>query len=254
LDAVITKACQDVPIPAGLEQRLLVALEDSSAASPGVTSMPDGEQAIFADHDLEARSTDSPSMAGVSPRRKSTDPSWLRWTTVASWSVVASCAAAFVLIPVLANWRSGGEVSTNELEASALSWELDDDGWILGKEMWTKHPLPDDMFTKGVKRRQMFRLPRYGAQAACYDLNMSPGASARVFVFAEPSGFTLSPAPTRDPMFTRGTCVSAWSSGGFAYVLVLNGGEDDYRSLIQRRSQFAAWSPLVANLYPIRTA
>ena len=78
-------------------------------------------------------------------------------------------------------------------------------------------------------------------------------ASTTSKVFAKPSGFELPTAPPRVPISTMGKCVAAWTGNGLAYVLVLEGGDEDYNRLIRRTSQVALSLPLDATLCATRT-
>ncbi len=243
LDIDMTQAVHEVPIPAGLQERLLAAV--TTAAATGPDDAPVTRRDSSAERQRPASANDTVTVSGGRSRLAR---SW------GLWAVIASTAAALALIPLLSGWQPRHEVSSDELESLALNWELDDDEWVEGRQVWTRFPLPDRMFTRNVKRRQMVRLTQFDVRASCYDLAMPAGTSARVFVFTKPRSFQLPAAPPRGPMFTRGTCVAAWTSGDLAYVLVLSGGEEDYRSLFQRRSQFATTPISAKNLCATRTA
>ena len=247
LDCTITKAVQDVPTPAGLEQRLLAALADSAAVSIEERSASYGEPSRADRQDLPAGRTCGNESDVVLPRKPSN--SWRRrW-----WVPVATCAAMLAVIAIVAFRRSGNEISYEDLVSAAMSWEANEDDWVDGNVIWKSHPLPKEIRVASVARRQKYRLPKYKVLARCYDLNLNGRGKACVFVFAKTPGFALPAAPPARPMFTLGKCVAAWTSGGLVYVLVVDGTEETYKRAIRRAPRIAFRWPVNETLCPIGT-
>lgn len=248
LDVGISRAVQDVPIPAGLEQRLLAALGEHPGVSPQEPSKPLGDASGSASGlDLESRpSAAAADLDLVTPGGKPALGSWRLWATL------ATCAAALALIPLLVNRQPVGEVGYEELVSSALNWELSDEAWLSDHAIWTRYPLPKQMTVMRLDGRQEVQLSQFKLTAYCYAVALQSG-SARIFVFDKPLGFTLPTAPPVQPMFTQGRCVAAWTSDGLVYVLVLDGGENDYKRAIQNPRQISFWAPAVRTSFPIGT-
>lgn len=254
LDTDITHAVHDVPIPTGLEQRLLAAMAEAGGGSPAHFAIPNREAAASID-EANPHDETSPHDAGQIDVVTLPEARGFRGRSWHVWAALATCAAALVLVPLLAvNWRPAVDVNRDDLLVSAMNWNLNDEDWIPGNQVWTKHPIPNRMFTTSVKRRQRVQLASYGISAACYELNMPRGSAARVFVFANPSGLTLPAAPPRAPLFTQGKCAAAWSAEGFVYVLVLEGDLADYGGLIAQPPQITFWLTPAAQHCATRTA
>lgn len=252
LDRAIAGAVHDVPIPAGLEQRLLAAVANSQMDSPPGHSEPSGDPPVSAG--LSPEALQSLAVAGavaelVTPRHKPV------FGARRLWAALAACAAvlALILVPLAVNRQRDREVGYQELVSSALNWLPLDDGWSSDDKIWTSYPLPRQLPATRLDRRQQVQLADFNLTAYCYDVVLQGGSSARIFVFDKPRGFALPAAPPVKPMFTQGKCVAAWTSGGLAYVMVLDGGEDDYKRLIQSTSQLASLSPVAATSCPTRT-
>ncbi len=250
LDAAISATVHDVPIPVGLEQRLLAALDSQQGAMRGEGRPADAGEAVerkpVVAADITAVAADSEAVTVPRPAKRF--GGWRLWTAV------ATTAAAVGLFFLFGDFRPPPPISGHALEAAALNWQLDDEGWTDGPEMWTRHPLPSRMLTRQVKRRQAIWLNELGVDASCYELAMPAGSSARIFVFSKPAGVELPAAPPRAPVSTRGTTVAAWTRDGFAYVLVLHGGDDAYRNLFRRGSQLAVRQPARVTSCSTRTA
>ncbi|MAD79423.1 MAG: hypothetical protein CMJ50_01080 [Planctomycetaceae bacterium] len=246
LDDTITDAVQDVPTPAGLQQRLLASLANSAAVSTDKQPVSLGPS--LADGlDLQAGGTRGDESGVVPPRKPGDAWTWRLWVPI------VTSAAVLAVIVFTVSQRSGSEISYQELVSAALSWEANEEDWVNGNVIWTSHPLPKAIRAESVAGRQRYSLPRYKVMARCYDLKLKEGGTARVFVFANTPGFVLPGAPPAKPMFTLGKCVAAWTSGGLVYVLVVDGTEEAYNRSIRPASPIAFRRIVNDTLCPIGT-
>jgi hypothetical protein len=211
LDAALGAAFRDVPLPAGLEDRLLAAV---GGASPKTV-----EEKIAA----PAKTSTAAGTRRISRRQL------LSTGALAAAVLVAAGVAAIV------RWTGDREVAPDQLVAQAQQWLGDEDfqrddawkplderplrafpqGWLAVRPVQWR-----SMATSLDRKAVVYRVPHRGG-------------SAYVFVIAPRADVTgLGATPPRTPLpgATGGWRIGAWQADGVLYVLATQG---EYRSLLR---------------------
>jgi hypothetical protein len=206
LDAVLTQVFRDVPVPEGLQQRIL----DRLAAVGRI----DAEETA----------------AG----HRSTRRRWLAW---ASTAVVA----ASVLVGAFFTFRPAADLTEGEiLEVAATLFDrpVAEPGRLLADsfplpEVVEKFPLGSDVAAPADTRWREIR-DFLGRDGVAYEMTGWGGARATLYVVRhdrESSELGISPpgSPTRT---TGGRAAAAWQADGLLYVLVVQGDAATYRGFL----------------------
>jgi hypothetical protein len=209
-DERIAAALDDVPVPAGLAERLLASL----AASPVAAS----EKAEFAAESEPAITAAIPLFSPHARRR--------RWLTT-----VAACAATLLI--GIASWRLLSPAANPEADLPTLAMTWADqlsDAWQPMKLTPADFAVPTaiNATPSGWQRATTVS----GRQAVVFNLSRR-GLRAMVFVIRMAGG-QLPNAPPADPQLrTGGQSIGAWQSRAGVCVLVIEGDDRAYRSLIR---------------------
>lgn len=215
-DGLVAEALDDVPVPAGLAERLLAGAA-SSRLSTAVQSAVE-----YAESSAAATAVALPAPADRSTRR-----SWLWRVAGAGLATLAVAVVALVAGPL--TWRPAtpGAATTQDLLAEVDAWM---DASSAGHGAWRNMtaPVPTGFSHPSavVVRPQQWRSFRTGAgeAAVAYDLSTT-GSRATLFVVETKARYPVGPLPfTAVPGATGGRQVAGWQSATHLYVLVVDQG------------------------------
>ncbi len=223
-DMLVAETLDDLPLPAGFEQRLLALL--ASAQTAPVERGTTDEAAVAAARSPEPSVTpaqDSEEFATWPSARARSRRRWL--------AGVAAVAAAVVVGAWLAWPRA--ELTADSLPIAAQQWFLEFDS---SAAAWHNQTVPAG-YTFPV-RDLGARRPRWAAvntadgyQLAAYDLSL-PTVTAYLFVLdGGPAGLPSQP-PTSPQRSTGAQSVAVWQAGGLTYALVVQGDAAAYRRFL----------------------
>jgi hypothetical protein len=223
-DAAIRRAVQDVPVPAGLCERLLTVAAESTPAA--VASAPlVSEQAVS-----EPLDADDASLA-ASPTRPPV--AWRRYWKSAVVATAAAAALALMLLhrapgplPELNDDFSGEVIGWTE-QASEYTWNDD----------LQAATLPLDSGVRAVPRRWSILATSYDRRTLIYDL--TPAGREFVYAFCIPLRGRSSELPSLPPATpfstTGGVAIGVWQNQDIVYVLAVRGGRSRYQTMIDSR-------------------
>ncbi len=215
-DQRISGAIRDVAVPAGLAERILARVQIASGNSTAVAS----NDAV----------DDAPCPAPVteSNRRRMGRRGWMLAAVAASVAV----AVSFVL------WPRPPELTADQLLSHGGEW---------AKQLW-KQPtnwtplatgqreVPDYPFAAPIvvspsRWADVARLSE--SNAVAYDLTTGGGQRAILFVIRD-AEIECNPTPPINPQSsTEGLMIGCWRAQGVVYVLVVDGDERSYKSLLK---------------------
>ncbi|MHB8900050.1 MAG: hypothetical protein ACYC6Y_14980 [Thermoguttaceae bacterium] len=206
-DARLVEAMRDVPVPPGLAEHILQAVEDRSRPA-----------AVVAQAGLPVRG-----------RRR------LLWAAVAVGTGVAAAVMAILL---------GGSPGIDPDRLRTLAFERfvaeEENGPAVPKAATQSFPerfpySPELFPVPGTRWRHVAHFD--GAEAVTYEIPLGNGQKASLYVVRCRSKALPTSVPrVPQQMQTRGLALSAWQGDGVAYVLVVEGGEPAYRALVKARS------------------
>ena len=219
-DAGLKNAFRDVPTPDGLQERLLAALAEAEAES---------EEATLTDEK-------------PTPAHRSTSPS-RRWFLVGS--TAAALALAVGIGALIMNWRGPLDANTWATSAMQLQSSLSQSAWEMDKPEPAQRPA-FDRWQRGVTGQGWQPIDNpWDDEAVAYRLFNRGGTTATLFVFQPRSvdaNLPLAP-PTEPVQRTSLSTAGVWTNNGLVYVLVVNGGVQQYQSFL-RPNQIAWQAPL----------
>lgn len=234
LDAAIGKAFHQVPVPLGLEARLLAAVAQNDP-DLGVDTELSPSRKSGAHRLLEkVISTDAPQHAAVSPRPIVGKRGW-RWLVIGSSAAVVFVVAAYATVIAL---RPAEPISIDEVVADALNWTRlsQDQEWNRDLPSAPQEKYPLDHSVLGTAQQWQRIATDFDRRAVVYDL--TPPGKSRVLQFAVRTNaeFAL-PAvlPMTPHSTTEGLCIGVCYRDGVLYVLVVEGDEHRYRSFVKDR-------------------
>jgi hypothetical protein len=210
-DEQVTEAMHDVQAPAGLEQRLIEALDRAAADQVGLAA---------------------PTVRhGVSRRR------WLAATAAVAAGLCAVAATIWALRP--APW------SLDQLVDAAAAWDQELSGdWRAIEDAPVAFPVPAMVLAR--PRRWQPAPAGLSAAGAVYDL-ASPLGQRAVLLVARTATTNLPTRPPASPQSTTGgQAIGAWQTAGLVYVLVVQGDSRAYRSCLDLPSA----TPVAARSLP----
>ncbi|HUT13882.1 MAG TPA: hypothetical protein VMY42_25560 [Thermoguttaceae bacterium] len=215
-DEVVAAAFREVPVPEGLEQRLLDHLAAARAAD---TLAADSRKATA------ALAEDRPVVAAVRPRRFSR-----RWL-IAGGTLTTTAAAVLVAVVV---WmlNHGPQPYTKQMVLEDAQRFFIDESRELGPiRTYPNEPPPADYRIRPEQLGQMLQWrPITGfldCDGVAYDV---PGGQATIYVVRRTidDRLPVQPPPSADPT-TGGVSASVWQQGELLCVLVVDGDSDAYR-------------------------
>ena len=224
-DMVLCDGLHEVPIPSGLADRLLSAMSSPSrdamvaVASNSVLSAP-----------LVLPVAQPAPADGVQHR-----------LSRRAWLVALPALAATALAAVgLLFWRQAEpkRFSQDQLASHAEEWyqaALPQKGWQTNIDPATAKEFPIDAVVQ-VRPVAQRKVPVEGdAEGIAYDLR-STSRRAVLFVIKTRDHYDVAPLAYTSLKTTTGDkSVAAWQTGGFLYVLVVEGGRGGIREFVQPR-------------------
>lgn len=216
-DRAVSAAMHDVPLPAGLLDRLeaRLALGDSA-------TLEDDDAAPLRDVAAKATTVEAPAaevdanhvaqLAGGQERRVSRRGLWM---ALASLAAVALVAVGAVMMS-----QSPRHVTKNELADSAMQWtgSVNSQNWKSGS-VPTAYPIPAGMQATGW---QPFTTPE-GQKGVVYNLTRAPRPDARLFVIKSHHKYDVATIPfTELPGSSQNLAIAAWHKNGHLYVVVVS--------------------------------
>ena len=218
IDLKIRKAFADVPVPAGLESRILAALAEPSNA--------DGSQTTDDDSSL-------PEKSRVSRRRRRYATRWY----IAASAVFVAASLAFALF---IQWNNTPEINGPFILQTAMdAFDSHASGALLGN---TRPAAVDeyrpsaDVNLSHCNSIRWQKLDFLGAPAVLYTFTTPDNAKVQLYVQKAASSDSLKGLPAVAPYApqrdTGGKRASVWQSGGYLYVLVVHGKTNAYRRLV----------------------
>jgi hypothetical protein len=223
LDQALADAFRDVPVPEGLQGRILARLE-----AVGIQQSPPAASL-------------SPNTEGVSVPATRGRPDWRR-----RWLIGASgvAAAAALILGVFLHFQRSDEISKPDMLSSAIehftSGPRQGGHPISGPvQPPSEFPFSRALAAFFAPGEAPFSEMRWRAvhgflnrEAVAYDLVGRRGVSATVYVATCSVGGLTTEVPLRPMLSTGQGSASAWQEGGLLYVLVVDGGIQDYERFL----------------------
>jgi hypothetical protein len=218
LDERIAAATHDVPVPAGLAERILARFERDVL-----------ETRIVA-NESSPREVAAEAVAPVRRRsRKRT------------WSVIAVAVSLFLAVSLVTFWPRHHQL-TDELlrsDSGACTWYAD----LSDRAEWTplgpherglaEYPFPNSV--RATANGWTYASETVGQPAVAYRL--ATGRHAALFVIPS-NDFDGRSTPLSKPQYsTGGWTIGWWQSEGMVYVLIVEGDERTYQDLLNSAAQ-----------------
>ena len=214
LDAKVSDAFRDVPLPDGLAGRIL----DRLAVAAPDRATPDEDVPL-----VQA----PPPSASAKPQPRISR----RWLLAGAGSLAA---AAAVLVAVVLFPQPTVHDKVEILDFAMDYFEADGPRRVEGDRV-ADVPPPDDYPISGVLQNSQTRWRRVSdfldRRGVAYDLARPGAAGATLYVVRCPAP-GLPAAPPLRPSFTRNRSTAAWQQGALLYVLVVEGGPRRYQSFL----------------------
>lgn len=214
-DTSISRAMRRVPVPSGLEDRLLQAVEAAET-----------EQA----HD--------PAPEASSPPKRW----WNRWPARVAAGVVSAAALVMLMFQVMS---SRDTLSPAQVAQAARGWiaQLDEERWQQGTPPGNEYRHPAlDFHVEDWQHVQALG----DSQAVAYRASVPPAWSRAVlFVVETDQGRLLPNHPPTVPDSTTGNiCIGVWKSDERLFALAVNGTQRTYRRVLKTHAIAALGVPL----------
>lgn len=224
LDAALAGLFREVPVPDGLENRLLAALE-SAAPQAGQTPEPISTRDSSAE--LAGHS------ARLGPKTRSRRQR-IGMILAGSLAVTAAVLAFLLGVP----YSGIGEPRADDrLPGEVLAWTeaVVREGWNRDFEAAALRDHPLDSAVRAAPQRWCLIATAYDQQTVVYDLASRGGDLALVFCMR--SRVRTSALPELPPWnafsATGGLMLGVWRRGDLVYVLAVRGSAARYRALIE---------------------
>jgi len=219
IDAHVGAAVRDVPIPPGLEERLLAALASNSLAGNSLAG--------------NSLASSQPFVDAVRRRRS-------RWHSWPAWSGLALAVSALVVFALLVQPTPVPSLTSQQgVAAQAGLWLANDSEAALSsdKPPTKGFPLPAQPKLTAAQWQRMAGLSTNG-DIVCYDASRLE-TRVLLFVMRSSAGTNLPPTvPIQSYPTTSGWVVGGWHEKGFTFVLAVAGGER-YRNIVKPANQVA---------------
>ncbi len=222
LDQALADAFGDVPVPEGLQDRILARLVAAEGDSP-----PEGSRETSLSRDSEVVSVPQTGIRRGGRRR------WLI-------GACAAAAAAALVLGVLFHLRRSDGINPSDLLSSSIEFFRNDAREGGHPMSGPVQPPPEFPFSRGLAAifapiETRFVQMRWRAvqgflnrEAIAYDLVGRRGVSATVYVAKCSVNGLAEEVPLRPMLSTGQSSASAWQEGDLLYVLVVDGGIQDY--------------------------
>lgn len=223
-DAAMAGVFRDVPVPGGLEDRLLAALDVAAPARDEVPGLPSPRDTAF---DRQARPGQRGRRAWSGRRRM--------WTFVAGGLAATAALFAFLLV---APFSGIGEPRADDrLPGEVLAWTdaVVQQGWNTDFQAQPLRDYPLDRAVRAIPQRWCVIRTAYDRQTVVYDV--APRGRDLALVFCLRSRVRTSALPELPPWnvfpASGGLTLGVWRRGELVYVLAVRGGAERYRALIE---------------------
>lgn len=218
LDQALADAFRDVPVPEGLQDRILARLAAGVPRGPREASL-----------NRDAEGTSVPQTGSRRDRRR-------RWLIGACTAV----AAAALVLGVLLHFQRSDKFNISDALSSAIEFFRNDareGGHPMSGPVQPPREFP---FSRGlaaifapvetrlVEMRWRAVQGFLNREAVAYDLVGRRGISATVYVATCSVDGLATDVPLRPMLSTGQSSASAWQEGDLLYVLVVDGGIQDY--------------------------
>jgi hypothetical protein len=216
-DAAIGRVFHDVPVPAGLADRLLAAV----ATGGGLP----GQEAVSV----------PPGSVGAAQLAEKTRSPWRAWPTGLAAGLLVTSAIVMLAL-WLAAWRDN--LTAAQVAEASGAWieQLDPEAWQPTNPPDAEFPLDPSVRLTVVSWQQCTAITDW--QAVAYRADLPPDHStAFLFVIRTWQGRQLPTIPPTVPDSTTGNiCIGVWKNNGCLYVLIVPGSQNDYRRTLRTQS------------------
>lgn len=225
-DLAIGGVFQDIPIPEGLSDRLVEAIQ-KVREEPGEESSSFVDEAVAEQSDLNTAA----SVAIPAARRK-------RWKPLA---VVGASLAVIILACFFLLRPDDREITIGKLHSEVSEWIVEvapSTDWNLDLGEVPAKYIPRDPALLAIPQQWCFTETSHDRRTIVYGVSR-PGekeVSAYVFcIHTKGRDITLPNVLPLAPQWTTGrVSIGAWQRNGMVYILAVQGGEQQYRSYIRR--------------------
>ncbi len=232
VDTAIGEAFRDVPIPEGLEDRILARL--------GVAAHDAGnnETTNQAGADQQAEAPPEETLPVALPATTSTTSVGRfvsrRWLLSSAGGVVA---AGLLVGGLLFFGDSSEDLTHEQVYRLAMDYFKSDADAHSGEEVDLVPPPSDYPLSPDVRRGRQTTWRRISGflgthEGVAYDISRDGGHQATLYVVRRPVDRLPGRPPAAPRLSTRGLNASAWTSGRLLYVLVVQGSKRDYSWLV----------------------
>lgn len=236
-DRLIGTAFRAVPVPDGLDARLLAALAPAgmvatAAREPDTAAAGEGSPQVASDPEAAVKPVALPASPGPRAARR----------RIRLWGGVSglATAAAVLLVAALLRWSQAPLPELGEefaKEVIAWSETVREGPWSEDMAAPQLAGYPLDPAIRAAARRWACLATRYDAQTVVYDL--APSSRSFALMFCLRTGNRVSSLPGLPPptpcSTTGGVAIGAWESHGLVYVLTVQGGPQRYQSFLNAR-------------------
>jgi hypothetical protein len=232
-DAAISAAVRDVPVPADLAERLLVALKAAEQGEPTDAG---------ALHSAAVASQHPPGDVVPAKQAMVSRRVWVGWGIAAA--VAAAAAVACLLYPWPPQHVTPEEIAQQaQMFYDAQIAHAEASAWKPGRPTFDEPVLNGGILPPPQRWREV-TLDGYAARA--YDL-LGEGSFERpkggrgslkraVLLVIDRRVRGLNDAPPHDPVCTHGRCIGIWQTESQVYALVVEGSLNDYQQLTAQGS------------------
>lgn len=217
-DAAIGQAFEDVPIPAGLCERLLAAV------APPVPAAPLPMAAV--------------AQTPTSVRAKRSGPASVQRSRSRTWrmrvAVLATVAAALALFLVLRGAPGRLPELNDDFSREVIGWTQQVQQGAWNEDLAVAKNFPLDQAIRAVPRRWQLLATGYDDRTLVYDL--TPPGRDFAFAFCLPVRGRTCTLPSLPPAMpfstTGGIAIGAWQTQDMVYVLAVQGGQNRYQTFM----------------------
>jgi hypothetical protein len=219
LDARLGQAVGEIEIPIGLRERILARLEGAGngGQGPGARGQGPGEAA-------QGAGAMGDGGVALAPVR--------RWWV---FTLAAIAAGLLLLVAGYSVWPRRPAFTYDKLLNSSSQWFEQLRANSAWQPLAARQVIRDFPVAEAIRPRPRFwaDVSSLVGQSACaYDLSTADGRRATLFVIPDDSQVADSSPPLKPGSSTGGLMIGCWQSGDFVYVLVVEGNERTYRSLL----------------------
>jgi hypothetical protein len=215
-DRRISTATLNVPVPAGMAERILARVQIASSNSTVVASNDAVDDAPC------------PAPATGPNRRLMGRRGWM----------LAAVAASVAMVVSVVLWPRPTELTADELLSRGGNWAkqlwTQPTNWILlpaGQRQLPNYPLAAPIVVSPSRWADVGGISE--SNAVAYDLSTGGGQRAILFVIRD-AEIECNPTPPISPQSsTEGLMIGCWRAQGVVYVLVVDGDERSYKNLLK---------------------